>query len=340
MSQDPCIVAGWLISPCLTDPFEAEVPGLYAGLGPDYYPPPGSTSDGFTATDCACNTVLYSLLSACAVCQSMTYVSWTSWEAFCSKVYVASYPDNIPSFTSVPQWAYLDVTKANNFSVSDAQALVAKDLPDVTTPGGTSLAGSQRPAPSTATGIAVSPTSAPTVNPFSIPSDTFSFSIPSDTFSFSIPSESFTFGGSNPTSLPSSFTSSKKKKTNVGAIVGGIVGGVTTFFAGLWGWIAHRKRKHAAPGVSAASGAPSIIPSTPDPEKPVHGAASPMGHSPAQDPALDPQFVHVPHLPMNARLYDPDDPSTYPDAQTHVPPPTHSSQDGASGTGSYVPTQY
>jgi len=56
---------------------------------------------------------------------------WTSWSSNCTAVAPPStYPNPIPSDTRVPNWAYIDVVTANNFSVAAAQS--AGDSPEAT----------------------------------------------------------------------------------------------------------------------------------------------------------------------------------------------------------------
>ncbi|TBU46691.1 hypothetical protein BD309DRAFT_587155 [Dichomitus squalens] len=75
-AQSPCLITAWLQYPCY-GPF--QVPGLPSG--PYSYSGPLNGS----AYPCACNTVLYSMWAACAVCQGAgisriyPYVSEVVW---------------------------------------------------------------------------------------------------------------------------------------------------------------------------------------------------------------------------------------------------------------------
>ncbi|KAI0091313.1 hypothetical protein BDY19DRAFT_697263 [Irpex rosettiformis] len=129
--QSPCLVAAYLNGQCLSLPTASQVlpleqiPGLV-----DYYAPPAT---GLLAPDdCNCNTVLYSLLAACGTCQNQGFTTWSKWEANCPTVFVSKFPLSIPSAVSVPQWAYLDVTTADEFNISASLALANEHKPDAT----------------------------------------------------------------------------------------------------------------------------------------------------------------------------------------------------------------
>jgi len=123
LDQNPCNVAASLEAWCNGGQF--EIPQLPPGR---HYGGPDVGEDN----SCTCNTVTYSLVSACAACQgSSTWVQWTSWSTNCSTVAPPSiYPNPIPSDTRVPHWAYIDVVTANNWTVAAAQS--AGDSPEAT----------------------------------------------------------------------------------------------------------------------------------------------------------------------------------------------------------------
>ncbi|KAF8201562.1 hypothetical protein BJ912DRAFT_506116 [Pholiota molesta] len=99
-NQTPCSVASSLLAVCNGGPFPvAALPDNTHYLGPTLQ----------NANPCQCNTVTYSLMSACGACQGRTYLSWSVWSANCAMVYTDTYPEPIPSGVSVPGWAYLDV---------------------------------------------------------------------------------------------------------------------------------------------------------------------------------------------------------------------------------------
>jgi len=60
---------------------------------------------------CKCNTVTYSLLSACVACQGEEWISWPKYMHNCSKVLPSSsFPNPVPHGTRVPYWVLIDVT--------------------------------------------------------------------------------------------------------------------------------------------------------------------------------------------------------------------------------------
>jgi len=122
LNQNPCNVAASLAASCNAGEFNIPpLPpgGQYAG------PPAGK------ATSCKCNTISYSLLSACAACQGSSWILWSSWSINCTTVAQPStYPNPIPDGTRVPYWAYIDVETTNTWSVAAAQS--AGDSPEAT----------------------------------------------------------------------------------------------------------------------------------------------------------------------------------------------------------------
>ncbi|KAI0352710.1 hypothetical protein OH77DRAFT_752431 [Trametes cingulata] len=64
-------------------------------------------------TPCVCNTVMYSLVSACSMCADWSQISWTE--------YSQRYPAPVPPGASIPAWAYLGLTN-NQFNVQAAQS--------------------------------------------------------------------------------------------------------------------------------------------------------------------------------------------------------------------------
>ncbi|KAJ7905709.1 hypothetical protein B0H14DRAFT_22147 [Mycena olivaceomarginata] len=111
--QSPCLVAAYLASVCDDGLF--LVPALANNLS--YYQGPTVAQ----ANSCGCSSVFYSLLSACADCQSGIVLRWSSFKANCNTVYVPIFPDNIPSGTAVPHWAYQNVTVEDGFNSTLAQ---------------------------------------------------------------------------------------------------------------------------------------------------------------------------------------------------------------------------
>jgi len=122
LNQNPCQVAAYLEASCNGGQF--SIPPL----GPTNQYAGPHAGQGNT---CQCNTVVYSLVSACAACQGEPWVSWSSWSFNCSVVAAAStYPNPIPGGTRLPHWAYIDVVTGNTWTVAAAQS--AGDSPETT----------------------------------------------------------------------------------------------------------------------------------------------------------------------------------------------------------------
>jgi len=105
LGQTPCAVAAYLQGACHDGVF--TIPNL--GAGNSYTGPTGTGDDNDL---CKCNTVVYSLMSACDACQGAKWFSWDSWSRNCTATDPSTTFSNIiPSGTSVQEWAFLDVTK-------------------------------------------------------------------------------------------------------------------------------------------------------------------------------------------------------------------------------------
>lgn len=116
LGQDPCSVGSRLDATCR---------GLgqynYAQLDPDeHYVSPSKDHPGDLA--CDCNTVMYSLIMACATCQDATAYPWLTWVGACEGVYVSAYPSTIPQGTAIPQWAFFNVTRLAGGLYDDGNA--------------------------------------------------------------------------------------------------------------------------------------------------------------------------------------------------------------------------
>lgn len=268
--QSPCLVSSWLFTPC-SSPADSWVYPLSPGY---HYNTPLNNAQ--SATPCRCNTVLFSTIAACATCQGQEdyIVPWSTYSQNCSTVYVQKYPATIPSGTSIPAWAYLDITDNNTFNPSAAQAVASQHAPDSTAPATASQTGgaSSLTAPPSATGSS----------------------------------------GSNgaPTSGENSGSSSKSK-SNVGAIVGGVVGGIAGLaLIGIIVFFILRSRRNAVqnqptgPVDLTANGNYGQYPA----QYANYGGDMQYGEKspvPAQSDPSQP-------LMANQRLYDPNDPTTFP----------------------------
>jgi len=121
LNQNPCNVAASLASTCIGG--QLNIPPLSSSA--QYTGPPSGPNNS-----CQCNTVVYSLISACGGCQNSTWLQWSQWSSNCTaKSSPSTYPDAIPAGTRVPHWAYLDVTIADNWSATAAKS--AGDSPEV-----------------------------------------------------------------------------------------------------------------------------------------------------------------------------------------------------------------
>ncbi|KAH9991388.1 hypothetical protein BJV77DRAFT_962867 [Russula vinacea] len=149
LSQGPCTVLGYLMATC--DSGSYNIPPL-SNPGSWYYPP-GSEA---AADLCYCNTVGYSLFSACSACQNGIFftcghvvsfstpmahilvISWSDWVTNCTKVLPpSSFPNPVPSGIRVPHWALLDVTHCNHNAIQNennwnpSESYAAGDTPEV-----------------------------------------------------------------------------------------------------------------------------------------------------------------------------------------------------------------
>ncbi|KAG8967553.1 hypothetical protein FRC03_009806 [Tulasnella sp. 419] len=114
--QSPCLVSAYLSAQCNNGQW--LVPALVT-QGP-YNPPSGQG-----ANQCRCNTVVYSLLSACSACQNGLVGTWSTWIQFCPPTFVtvADYPLAPPVDTEIPKWALVDPSKTGAWNVTEAQAI-------------------------------------------------------------------------------------------------------------------------------------------------------------------------------------------------------------------------
>ncbi|KAH7913750.1 hypothetical protein BJ138DRAFT_1124146 [Hygrophoropsis aurantiaca] len=228
LGQSPCVVASYLQAPC--HPNGANITALVNSTY-EYTPPT-------TVTPCECNTVTYSLISACGGCQGATWVTWDYWTLNCSgSTSNQQYPRPLPSGTAVPAWAYLALTNGTWDSTAAQQDI-----------------------------------SAPESSASVVQSSTAS-SAPSG--SASVPSQ------------PNN--SNQKSSSNTGAIAGGVVGGVVglALISAIILFILRRNSRNSS------------------------GQMADSGHAPYQDYKYSsPAYGHAD--PNQTRLYNPDDPTTFP----------------------------
>ncbi|KAG2020025.1 hypothetical protein CC2G_005411 [Coprinopsis cinerea AmutBmut pab1-1] len=106
--KTPCEVAASLQSVCSEDGIFEVLP-----LAEDqHYPGPTLVAN---ANTCICNTVVFSLMTACGLCQGKTVRRWSEWSANCPQVTLGEFPESLPEGVLVPAWAYQDVTESDTF---------------------------------------------------------------------------------------------------------------------------------------------------------------------------------------------------------------------------------
>jgi len=130
--QSPCLVTAYLASPCASN-------GDYvvSSLNSTNFYLPSNHGD-----ICECNSVVYSLFSACAACQNALIGSWSVYRLTCSTVdgMDGHYPMQVPAGTAIPRWAYQQVFGTNRFNVTLAQAV--GDMPENSSTSSTSSSSS------------------------------------------------------------------------------------------------------------------------------------------------------------------------------------------------------
>ncbi|KAH9019596.1 hypothetical protein EDB83DRAFT_121516 [Lactarius deliciosus] len=223
MGQNPCNVAAYLEATC--------------GTGRSLYRGPNAGQSNL----CECNTVVYSLVSACGACQgSSEWIQWSQWYINCTTVSTdGTYPNSIPAGTRIPRWAYLEVSAADTWNATAAQSAGGKP----------NMVASKRKF----------------LTNFFFP---FNFFCVKDTPEGTATTVSSTSSTLVPSASTSSSPSSNKGSSSTGAIAGGVVGGVVgaTVLVGLIIWYTRRRRWRAvarpspfmtdAPHVAAAFGLP------------------------------------------------------------------------------------
>ncbi|KAH9991387.1 hypothetical protein BJV77DRAFT_539475 [Russula vinacea] len=146
LTQSPCTVIVNMMATCSGGKYSLSplLPGsVYYG--------PYRTGDADTDL-CYCNTVGYSLFSACGACQGHQWITWSEWVTNCTNTLPPpSFPNPVPSGFFVPQWALLDVTNENNWNLNESYSV--GDTPEA---GPGSLIG---PSESGVSNVSATPTS-------------------------------------------------------------------------------------------------------------------------------------------------------------------------------------
>ncbi|KAM5532628.1 hypothetical protein V8D89_013672 [Ganoderma adspersum] len=268
--QNPCLVAAYLSVPCAGETAAVDEPLDDSG---EYYDGPL-----FGPDNCSCNTVMYSVVEACQLCQFDVGggpQAWSAWSRNCTTTTVGSYPMGIQPGTAVPAWAYLDVVKADRFNETAARLVAAANAPE-------------------STAVSSSSSASTTI--------TATFSTDSATSQSAVTNT--TSSQLTATGVGAAVGSNSNHSDSKGPLVGGVVGGVLglLLIAALVFYILLRHRRltgaaHTQPdsGNSALSIEGTISRS---------GTPGPYGHP----VALKERMMS----PTDSVVYDPDDPRTFP----------------------------
>ncbi|KAH9168065.1 hypothetical protein EDB89DRAFT_1636731 [Lactarius sanguifluus] len=126
LDQNPCLVSAYLLSLCYG--VAGFIVNPIVGVGDSYFPPTQEQLQ--KASSCWCSTVMLSLISACSECQKGLSTPWTQFSQNCPGIIepsTFSYP--VPEGTRVPQWALLDITRANIWNATAAR--IVGDTPEI-----------------------------------------------------------------------------------------------------------------------------------------------------------------------------------------------------------------
>ncbi|KAH9161228.1 hypothetical protein EDB89DRAFT_754399 [Lactarius sanguifluus] len=125
LGQNPCKVTAYMMSTCYRGVFTVNP----LSLGDIAYAGP-SREEVRDAGSCWCNSVAFSLISACSECQGAQSLLWSEYYQNCTRILEPStFPNPVPAGTRVPQWALVDITLANFWSASTAQ--LVGDTPEI-----------------------------------------------------------------------------------------------------------------------------------------------------------------------------------------------------------------
>ncbi|GAA5843408.1 hypothetical protein JCM5353_001190 [Sporobolomyces roseus] len=124
LNQNPCQIAHTLFQVCDSPSITRDDYTLYEldqMRGQHRYPPPNQ----WQATECICSMASYNLVQACAACQQSTPINstlWNDWVSNCTMSNInfgKTFPYDIPSTTTLPNWAYANNARGA-FDMGDA----------------------------------------------------------------------------------------------------------------------------------------------------------------------------------------------------------------------------
>ncbi|EIM90318.1 uncharacterized protein STEHIDRAFT_119338 [Stereum hirsutum FP-91666 SS1] len=281
LNQGPCTMAVYLEAVCSSGSF--SLPPLTPG---SFYTGPSQAQAGDI---CMCNSVVYSLISACDACQGAVWLSYSEYNHNCTAIASeGTLPSGltIPSGTRVPHWAYLNVSGLDSWDNTSAFAAI----------GG---------AESSATGGAT------TINPSTTGQSTFPASLTD--------ASSTSTGSGSPANTGSS--SSSGSSSHAGAIAGGVVGGVVgvAAIAGLIAFFLIRRRNSRVPPSAMYTGAGNGSGGGGGGGFGIDSTASPgFGSAAGQWDQSLPGMSETPR-----KYYNPSDPSTFPTTPSPSSPTIH-----------------
>jgi len=146
--QSPCLVYAYLQASCLVGNW--TVPALPSSQA---YNPPNIMQ----ANVCTCSSVTYSMMAACGACQGGIYIGWGAWIQNCNPTLVnaGKFVSTIPANTSVPKWAFNDPTSTGTFNLTLAQETAGQHQPDIRGSGGNIQTDKEKSKPHSTTALAI-----------------------------------------------------------------------------------------------------------------------------------------------------------------------------------------
>ncbi|KAL1947886.1 hypothetical protein VTO73DRAFT_13610 [Trametes versicolor] len=315
LGQSPCIMAAYIQGAC-----QPDGKFMVHALPDAAFNYPGPTAD--TANVCTCSSIAYALFIWHCKPTYNPPRRWSQWTKNCQAgdIHNGSFLHGIPTGTAIPDWAFIPIDGfldefdgvgseriGDKFeSIGSVAPTAAGSTPSTTGGSVTSLSGGPSATQHASTGAGVIPTS---INSGAPASNTNGPDSPPET----------------------SGTSTQTHSANIGGIVGGVVGGLVgvAMIAGLLVYF-RRSRSRRTDGTgkgqmvyNSPENTAFIPPSAPP--SPYYAsartdqdaAAATKESSPAEYVesvsfiAPEPITVVVPEMPP-MRLYDPDDPTTFP----------------------------